>query len=115
MISEIEAKRLVKRMAQCMKWVPDNVGEVVSMLERKAKSLDHAKKVVDQIIDLETDFPTAAAIADRCDSAGDPQFKIAAPDCPDCEGTGWMQIRVGSYEGVLRCRCGGYPPGPMAA
>lgn len=44
----------------------------------------------------------------------EPSAPLASPDCPDCGGSGYMEVIRGGYAGSTHCRCGGLPPGSEA-
>lgn len=93
--------------------------ELLRILWREAYSDDHARRIIDSIIDErkpnEQGFvqcPTPAELADFARNEPEEIEVVSKPrtDCLECRGTGWKHVMRGEYSCVQRCLC---PPPAM--
>jgi hypothetical protein len=109
------AKAQLMRLAGKPGWPHEieAIRELVNTLEKRATSEEHAKHCIDSFSFYSERCPTASDIANELFTTGPGQINPHA-GCLVCQGSGFVTVQVGDYDGVAPCRARQVPDGVTA-
>jgi hypothetical protein len=115
MIPKKKAQELCRKLVGMVQTPTDaaDIAMRVDALTARAGSEQHAKLVIDSIVERETFYPSVAVIVQSCAAITDPvgsDAKLAREKCPYCMGDGFRTVE-GPYGTSAAYPCNHQPEG----
>ncbi len=79
--------------------------ELLRKLWTQAESAEHAKAIIDRVLDSVTFCPTPLELSDIAEQVPRPGQRKPKPRCGSCHGTGFRIVQRGRLSGAEPCQC----------
>lgn len=101
----------VRRLANINQRTQYDLREHQRVIQKNARTWEHAEAIITRIVDECTDLPSPAEVAVICGQVPVPGEPTPTAECRKCNGSGWVfapRVVAGvTYDASERCGCRG--------